>query len=302
MAKRLTCCEKVPFYQDCECQCGETMGVEDIFEEVMVRAREAELYYCCLVEHAQCEVDKEMFRQFSLDERRHYALLQQILRELTCRCFCVGEVCIEEPQGFCRAIKVAIYNEMQMSNDYENLACYLSDMQQREILLSMIRDSRCHAERLAELYKFAQDCACKNTAGTESENTCNTCCNCCNNGCCNICGCCNGCCNNGCGCNSGSGCCCGCIPVCFNCNCASAAEDAEEEEEDECCTTWCCMDDDTCPCVCGHQNIRKIADSDPSQSCCAKKMRAKSGNCSSDAGECRKCNCRSVQSGSWGFR
>ena len=299
MTKRLTCCEKVPFYHDCEC--GETMGVEDIFEDVMVRAREAELYYCCLVEHAQCEVDKEMFRRFSLDERRHYALLQQILRELTCQCFCVGKVCIEEPQGFCRAIKVAIYNEMQMSNDYENLACYLCDMQQREVLLSMIQDSRCHAERLAELYKFAQDCACRNIAGTETENNCNNCCNCnCCCGCCNTCGC--GCNNGNCGCwggsNNNGNCCCGCIPICLNCNCTAASAAEEEEEEDDCCITWCCMDDDTCPCVCGHENLRKFGQTNPAEDCCAKHRRRRGA-----AGdECRRCNCRSVQSGCWGCR
>lgn len=311
MARRLSCCEKVPFYHDCECQCNGTMGVEDIFEEVMVRAREAELYYCCLVEHAQCEVDKEMFRRFSLDERRHYALLQQILRELTCQCFCVGEVCIEEPQGFCRAIKVAIYNEMQMSNDYENLACYLCDMQQREVLLSMIQDSRCHAERLAELYKFAQDCACRNVAGTETDNCCNCCNNCCNCCCGNSCGC--GCNNNGCcGCNNnnnnnncwggnnnGNCCCCGCIPICLNCCNCNAAEAEEEEDEDDCCITWCCMDDDTCPCVCGHKNIRKISDTNPAEDCCAKRRR-KHRHEMADS-ECKKCNCRSVQSGSWGY-
>lgn len=295
MAGKLSCCGKVPFYHDCECQCDGTMGAEDIFEEVMLRAREAELYYCCMVENAQCEVDKEMFRRFSLDERRHYALLQQILRELTCQCFCVGEVCIEEPKGFCRAIKVAIYNEMQMSNDYENLACYLSDMQQREVLLSMIQDSRCHAERLAELYKFAQDCACRNVAGTETENNC---CNNCNNCCCN-CGCGNnvcGCGNNCCGCNNG--CCCGCIPICFNCNCSGTAGVEEEEEDDDCCITWCCMDDDTCPCVCGHECIRKISQTNPAEDCCRKHAR-KHGMAGD---ECKRCNCRSVQSSCWGCR
>ena len=126
MARRLCTCSDVPFYHDCECSNG-TLGVEDIFEDVMLRAREAELFYCCMVNTAQCEVDKEMFRQFSMDQRRHYALLQQILRELTCKCYCIGEVCIEEPKGFCKGLKVAIYNEMQLSNDYENLAYYLTD-------------------------------------------------------------------------------------------------------------------------------------------------------------------------------
>ena len=247
MANRLCTCSDVPFYHDCECSNG-TLGVEDIFEEVMLRAREAELFYCCMVQHAQCEVDKEMFRQFSLDQRRHYALLQQILRELTCRCYCIGEVCIEEPTGFCKGVKLAIYNEMQLSNDYENLAYYLTDMQQREILLSMIRDSRQHAERLAELYKFAQDCACRDVAGETDEECC----------CCMPC-----CCGCGCGCNGkgkkkGCGCCgCGFIPFCMPgcCGCCGNCSDVDdaEDEDDEDCITYCCMDDDTCPCSCGRK-------------------------------------------------
>ena len=52
MANRLCTCSDVPFYHDCECSNG-TLGVEDIFEEVMLRAREAELFYCCMVQHAQ---------------------------------------------------------------------------------------------------------------------------------------------------------------------------------------------------------------------------------------------------------
>ena len=44
MANRLCTCSDVPFYHDCECSNG-TLGVEDIFEEVMLRAREAELFY-----------------------------------------------------------------------------------------------------------------------------------------------------------------------------------------------------------------------------------------------------------------
>ena len=231
MANRLCTCSDVPFYHDCECSNG-TLGVEDIFEEVMLRAREAELFYCCMVQHAQCEVDQEMFRQFSLDQRRHYALLQQILRELTCRCYCIGEVCIEEPTGFCKGVKLAIYNEMQLSNDYENLAYYLTDMQQREILLSMIRDSRQHAERLAELYKFAQDCACRDVAGETDEECC----------CCMPCCC-------GCGCNGkgkkkGCGCCgCGFIPFCMPgcCGCCGNCSDVDdaEDEDDEDCITYC---------------------------------------------------------------
>lgn len=301
MARRLCTCSDVPFYNDCECSNG-SLGVEDIFEEVMLRAREAELFYCCMVEKAQCEVDKEMFRQFSMDQRRHYALLQQILRELTCQCYCIGEVCIEEPTGFCKALKVAIYNEMQLSNDYENLAYYLTDMQHREVLLSMIQDSRRHAERLAELYKFAQDCACRNVAGESTEECC----------CCNPCCCCCG--------GKNMGCCCGCIPFYVPCcNCCSDVAGAEEEEEEEC-VTYCCMDDDTCPCHCGQKHDKRIScdGKNPARvnrcngnvagatdegccgccgCCCGKKSCKK--DCKKD---CKKCNCKKVESGCWGCR
>ncbi len=297
MANRLCTCSDVPFYHDCECSNG-TLGVEDIFEEVMLRAREAELFYCCMVQHAQCEVDKEMFRQFSLDQRRHYALLQQILRELTCRCYCIGEVCIEEPTGFCTGVKLAIYNEMQLSNDYENLAYYLTDMQQREILLSMIRDSRQHAERLAELYKFAQDCACRDVAGETDEECC----------CCMPC-----CCGCGCGCNGkgkkkGCGCCgCGFIPFCMPgcCGCCGNCSDVDdaEDEDDEDCITYCCMDDDTCPCSCGRKP-------DKQRSCKGNPARINKCKNHGVAGDtdddcncgCKKCNCSSVQGRCWGSR
>lgn len=289
MARRLCTCSDVPFYHDCECSSG-ALGVEDIFEEVMLRAREAELFYCCMVSTAQCEVDKEMFRQFSMDQRRHYALLQQILRELTCQCYCIGEVCVEEPTGFCKGLKVAIYNEMQLSNDYENLAYYLTDMQQREVLLSMIRDSRRHAERLAELYKFAQNCACRDVAGDTDDNCCCCCMPCC--------GCCcgdkdkdkkNNCC-----------CACGCIPFYVPCcNCSSKGVE-EEEDEEEACVTYCCMDDDTCPCTCGHKP-------DKQRSCKGNPARVNKckGNVAGDTDDncgCRRCNCTSVQSGCWGSR
>lgn len=279
MARKLCLCKEKPFYHDCECQTG-SLGVQDIFAEVMVRAREAELFYCCMVDNAQCEVDKEMFRQFSLDERRHYALLQQILRELTCECYCVGEVCIEEPKGFCKAIKVAIYNEMQMSNDYENLANYLTDMSHREVLLSMIQDSRNHAERLAELYQFAQDCACRNVAGEEEEKCC----------CCNPC-CCMPCCGDGKNCN----CCCGYIPFMMPCCPCTGTEAAEEEEEEDCCKTYCCLDDDSCPCVCGHENNRKVScKGNPAKGCtCPDRGTAGATD------ECKKCK---PVSGCWGCR
>lgn len=291
MARRLCTCSDVPFYHDCECSNG-TLGVEDIFEDVMLRAREAELFYCCMVNTAQCEVDKEMFRQFSMDQRRHYALLQQILRELTCKCYCIGEVCIEEPKGFCKGLKVAIYNEMQLSNDYENLAYYLTDMQQREILLSMIRDSRQHAERLAELYKFAQDCACRNVAGDTDDNCC-----CCMP--CMPCGCC--CCGCGDDDKKKKGCMmgCGCIPFYVPCcNCSSNGVEPDEDEDDEDCITYCCMDDDTCPCTCGHKPHKQ-------RSCKGNPARVNkckggvAGDEDDDCG-CRKCNCTSVQSGCWG--
>ncbi len=294
MARRLCTCSDVPFYHDCECSNG-TLGVEDIFEDVMLRAREAELFYCCMVNTAQCEVDKEMFRQFSMDQRRHYALLQQILRELTCKCYCIGEVCIEEPKGFCKGLKVAIYNEMQLSNDYENLAYYLTDMQQREVLLSMIRDSRRHAERLAELYKFAQECACRDVAGDTDD------CCCCMP--CMPCGCCCGC---GCGddddkkkkgCMMG----CGCIPFYVPCcNCFSKGVESEEDEDDEDCITYCCMDDDTCPCTCGHKpHKQRSCKGNPAR--VNKCKRGVAGDEDEDCG-CRKCNCTSVQSGCWGCR
>lgn len=291
MAGRLCTCGEKPFYADCECTQSGSLGTTDIFEEVMVRAREAELFYCCMTENSQCEVDKEMFRQFSLDERRHYALLQQILRELTCECYCVGEVCIEEPKGFCKAIKVAIYNEMQMSNDYENLACYLENMAHREVLLSMIGDSRRHAERLAELYQFAQDCACKNVAAEEEE-SCG--CNCC--GCCNMCNMCNpcGCCNMGnmCGCNGNLGgkCVCGCIPFMMPCCTNTATDAATDEDDDECLVSYCCMDDDTCPCTCGHQTERRNAIKNP----------ANKNSCTNSSA----CGCKKYQSvgGCWGSR
>lgn len=294
MARRLCTCSDVPFYSDCECSSGGgTLGVVDIFEEVMLRAREAELFYCCMVEKAQCEVDKEMFRQFSMDQRRHYALLQQILRELTCQCYCIGEVCIEEPTGFCKAVKVAIYNEMQLSNDYENLAYYLTDMQHREVLLSMIQDSRRHAERLAELYKFAQDCACRNVAGESTEE-------CCCNPCCMPC------------CGNGMGCCCGCIPFYVPCcNCCSDVAGAEEEEEEEACVTYCCMDDDTCPCSCGHKTKKRVScdGKNPARvnRCNDDVAGATDDNCGCGCGcrgnkNCKKCNCSKTQSCCWGCR
>lgn len=289
MAGRLCTCNDKPFYYDCECTQSGSLGTTDIFEEVMVRTREAELFYCCMVENSQCEVDKEMFRHFSLDERRHYALLQQILRELTCECYCVGEVCIEEPKGFCKAIKVAIYNEMQMSNDYENLACYLENMAHREVLLSMIEDSRRHAERLAELYQFAQDCACRNVASEEEENTgcgcnCCGCCGCCSNMC-NMCGC-------GCNCNNNGNCIYGCIPFMMPCCNNSDTESAEDEEDEcDCLVTYCCLDDDSCPCTCGHEAERRVGT--------ACKNPARVNNCSADDCGCKKCK---AVGGCWGSR
>lgn len=296
MASRLCTCSDVPFYHDCECSSG-TLGVEDIFEEVMLRAREAELFYCCMVNTAQCEVDKEMFRQFSMDQRRHYALLQQILRELTCQCYCIGEVCIEEPTGFCKGLKLAIYNEMQLSNDYENLAYYLTDMQQREVLLSMIRDSRRHAERLAELYKFAQDCACRDVAGDTDDDCC---CNCCMP--CMPCCCCGDKNNKKKGCGMMG---CGCIPFYVPCcNCSSQGTEAAEDEEEEECITYCCMDDDTCPCTCGHKpHKQRSCKGNPARvNKCRSRLAGAEDEDDDNSCGCRKCNCTSVQSGCWGSR
>ncbi len=154
-------CSAKPFYYDCDCECDPAIDVEEFISRAMISAKEAEAYYFAMAAKADCEVDKDMFCEFSAEQKKAYALLQQILRELTCECYCVGDLCIDEPEGFCSAIKTAIYNEMDIINDYENIAYYLTDITQREIMVLLIEEARIRAEKLAALYEFAQACACK---------------------------------------------------------------------------------------------------------------------------------------------
>lgn len=154
-------CSAQPFYYDCDCDGDPAIDVEELISRAMISAKEAEAYYFAMAAKADCEVDKDMFCEFCEEQKKAYALLQQILRELTCECYCVGDLCIDEPEGFCSAIKTAIYNEMDIINDYENIAYYLTDMTQREVMVLLIDEARVRAEKLAALYEFAQACACK---------------------------------------------------------------------------------------------------------------------------------------------
>ena len=163
------CCKCRPFYYDCECDCG--VDVLAMLRAAMKDEKEAMQFYRYMIEKSQCEADKEMFRQIRCDERKHYRLLQEIYRDLTCECYCVDKVCVKKPKGFCRAMKQAICNEMQAISNYEQIANCLTDIQHREIICSIINDERCHAQRIAALYQFAQECACR--CGHMHNNNCN---------------------------------------------------------------------------------------------------------------------------------
>ncbi len=157
MSKR--CSKHRPFYYDCEC--GANVDVLEMIKNAMKDEKKAQKFYRYMMDKSQCESDKEMFREIRNDEKKHYRLLQEIYRDLTCECYCVGDVDVKRPKGFCRAMKAAICDEMQAISDYENLAYYLCDMRHREIICSIIGDERCHAQKIAALYQYAQECACK---------------------------------------------------------------------------------------------------------------------------------------------
>ena len=156
------CCKKHerPFYYDCECE--SSFNVLDMIKNAMKAEKKAAKFYRYMMEKSPCESDKELFRSIREDEKKHYRLLQEIYRDLTCKCYCVDDVHVRRPKGFCRAIKTAILQEMQDISDYENLAYFLTDMNHKEVICSIINDEREHAQKLAELYQFFQECACKN--------------------------------------------------------------------------------------------------------------------------------------------
>ena len=153
------CSKNRPFYYDCECDYN--VDVLEMIKASMKGEKKAAKFYRYMMDKSQCESDKELFREIRNDEKKHYRLLQDIYRDLTCECYCVGDVDVKRPKGFCRAMKAAICDEMQAISDYENLACYLCDMRHKEIICAIISDERCHAQKIAALYQYAQECACK---------------------------------------------------------------------------------------------------------------------------------------------
>ena len=173
------CSKSRPFYYDCECDSN--IDVLQMIKTAMRNEKKAVKFYCYMMEKSECEADREMFKEIRNDEKKHYRWLQEIYRELTCECYCVNNVEVKRPKGFCRAMKAAICNEMQAISDYEVLASYLCEMRHKEVICAIIAEERCHAQRIAALYQFAQECACRcnqnNKHNCSCQNHCNSGCN-----------------------------------------------------------------------------------------------------------------------------
>lgn len=175
------CSKNRPFYYDCEC--NSDIDVLQMIKTAMRNEKKSAKFYCFMMDKSECEADREMFKEIRNDEKKHYRLLQEIYRELTCECYCVNNAEVKRPKGFCRAMKAAICNEMQAVSDYEVLAGYLCEMRHKEVICSIIADERCHAQRIAALYQFAQECACKCNRMNQRCGCNNNCNNSCNNDC-----------------------------------------------------------------------------------------------------------------------
>ena len=163
MSNKCNCQSNTPFYEGCECDWSAT-GVCDV--KAMLRAAmknelRAARKYRYLAELAQCESDKEMLLGIRADEKRHFRLLQEIYRDLTCECYPAPRVCVKRPSNMCKGLKRAICAEMDDVSFYEQLAQCLTEMQHKEIVLSILNDEREHAQQLAALYRIYQECACQ---------------------------------------------------------------------------------------------------------------------------------------------
>ncbi len=173
MSKKCKCIKTdVPFYEGCECDvsvlaAAGACDVKAMLREAMKDELRAARRYRYLAELAQCESDKEMLIGIRLDEKRHFRLLQEIYRDLTCECFPAPRVCVKRPKNICKGLKKAICAEMDDVAFYEQLAQCLTDMQHKEIVLCILNDEREHAQQLAALYRIYVECACK--AGEEEE-------------------------------------------------------------------------------------------------------------------------------------
>lgn len=154
-------CNDRPFYYDCECPTSNVINVLQAIRDAMKDEREASRMYHYMAKKAPCEADKQLFYSIRRDEKRHYCLLQEIYRDLTCECYCVDEISVRKPKGYCRALKKAICHEMQDATDYENLASALTCVEHQEIVICIMNDEKEHAQKLAALYKLYQDCACR---------------------------------------------------------------------------------------------------------------------------------------------
>ncbi len=175
------CCKEdcEPFYEGCECDWGvdgcDTLGM---LKRAMAEEIKAARKYRYLAEMAKCESDKELFLSLRADEKRHFRLLQEIYRDLTCCCYPAPRVRVRRPKNICSGIKKAICNEMRAVEKYEALANCLTEMQHKEIVLSILNDEREHAQQLAALYRIYQECACKAQNQGCGCGCCTTCCCC----------------------------------------------------------------------------------------------------------------------------
>jgi len=167
-----------PFYAGCECDLSvlattAACDAKAMLREAMKDELRAARRYRYLAELAQCESDKEMLIGIRMDEKRHFRLLQEIYRDLTCECYPAPRVTVKRPKNICRGLKKAICAEMDDVSFYEQLAQCLTEMQHKEIVLSILNDEREHAQQLAALYRIYMECACK---ASEEEEECFYCC------------------------------------------------------------------------------------------------------------------------------
>ena len=173
------CKDNEPFYEGCECDWGvdgcNTLGM---LKRAMAMEIKAARKYRYLAEMAKCESDKELFLSLRADEKRHFRLLQEIYRDLTCCCYPAPRVRVKRPKNICTGIKKAICDEMKDVEFYESLANCLTEMQHKEIVLSILNDEREHAQQLAALYRIYQECACKAAQNNNTCCCCTTCCSC----------------------------------------------------------------------------------------------------------------------------
>ncbi len=124
--------------------------------EMLILALEDELkdkdYYMQMMDQVNDKEVKEILRQMSLDEQKHYKYLSQIYKQLTGNEPVVQVGKVEISGNILEEITKAFFGELEAVEVYRRLMFLFLNLQIRDMIYEIITDEQAHAAKLNYLY------------------------------------------------------------------------------------------------------------------------------------------------------